>query len=140
MKESSSQLFHDRGPYHIETTPLICIANKWTAFYMIETFAIKQLHARARLRPSTVKASSVWIRWHAREQINDVMLKTLISYAKFLHRYFRMQHLTFLTSHFILFAHQKRAKSRLNYCRSHFQNMGPSFTIQEASLSVRTTS
>ena len=30
-------LFHDRGPYHIETSPLICRAN------MIETFVIKEL-------------------------------------------------------------------------------------------------
>ena len=44
---------------------------------------------------STVKASSVWIRWDTREQINNVMLKTLNSCAKSLHRYFRMQHLTF---------------------------------------------
>ena len=48
------------------------------------------------LRPSTVKASSVWIRLDTRKQINDVMLKTLNSYTDSLHRYFRMQNLTFL--------------------------------------------
>ena len=42
------------------------------------------------LRPFTVKASSAWISWNIREQINDAMLKTLISYAKSLHRNFRM--------------------------------------------------
>ena len=47
------------------------------------------------VRPSTVKASSAWFSWDTREQINDVMLKTSISYAKSLHRYFRMQHLHF---------------------------------------------
>ena len=47
------------------------------------------------LRPSTVKALSVWIRWDTREQINDVVLKTLDSSAGFLHRYFGMQNLTF---------------------------------------------
>ena len=47
------------------------------------------------LHPSTVKASSVWIRWDTREQINNVMLKTLNSYADSLHRYFRMQNLNF---------------------------------------------
>ena len=47
------------------------------------------------IRPSTVKASSVWIRWDTREQINDVMLKTLDSSVSSLHRYFRMQNLTF---------------------------------------------
>ena len=80
-------------------------------------------------RPFTVKASSVWISWSTRDQINDVVLKTYISNAKFLHCYSRMKHLTFLTSHFILFTHQKRAKPRLNQCASHFENMGSSATI-----------
>ena len=43
-------------------------------------------------------------------------------------------------SRFILFMDQKRAEPRLNQCTSRFQNMGPSFTIQQASPSVRTTS
>ena len=42
----------------------------------------------------------------------------------------RMKHLTFLTSHFTLLAHQKRAKPRINQCTSGFQNMRPSFTIK----------
>ena len=29
-----------RGPYHIETSPLICRANHWTGFYMIETSSV----------------------------------------------------------------------------------------------------
>ena len=44
---------------------------------------------------STVKVSSVWIRWDTREQINDVMLKTLNSYTDSLYRYFGMQNLIF---------------------------------------------
>ena len=56
------------------------------------------------LRPSTLKASSVW-GWKSRVQINDVVLKTLFSSAKFLQRYFSMNHQAFLTSCFILFAH-----------------------------------
>ena len=47
------------------------------------------------LRPSTAKASSVWISWNTREQINNVLLKTLDSSAGSLHRYFGMQSLTF---------------------------------------------
>ena len=35
--------FHDGGPYHIETRPLICSANQWTGFYMIGTFVMKGL-------------------------------------------------------------------------------------------------
>ena len=37
------------------------------------------------LRPSTEKASSVWI-WNSRGQINDVVLNMFLSSAKFLHR------------------------------------------------------
>ena len=44
---------------------------------------------------STVKASSVWISWDTREQINDVVLKTLDSSSGSLHRFFGMQSLTF---------------------------------------------
>ena len=32
-----------RGPYHIETSPLIFRANHWNGFYMIETSAMKDL-------------------------------------------------------------------------------------------------
>ena len=47
------------------------------------------------LCPSTVKVSSVWISWDTREQINNVVLKTLDSSASSLHHYFGMQNLTF---------------------------------------------
>ena len=36
-------LFHDRGSYYVETSPLICRANKWTGFYMIGTSVKKKL-------------------------------------------------------------------------------------------------
>ena len=36
-------LFHDESPCHIETSPLICSANQWTGFYMIENSAMKEL-------------------------------------------------------------------------------------------------
>ena len=38
-----SKLFHSGGPYHIETSPLIRIANQWTGFYMIGTSVMKKL-------------------------------------------------------------------------------------------------
>ena len=47
------------------------------------------------LHPSIVKASSVWISWDTRKQINDVVSKTLDSSAGSLHLYFGMQSLTF---------------------------------------------
>ena len=31
--EVSLWMFHDEGPYHIETSPLICSANQWIGFY-----------------------------------------------------------------------------------------------------------
>ena len=47
------------------------------------------------LRPSTVRASSIWISWDTRVQINDVVLKTLDSSAGSLHPCFGMQNLIF---------------------------------------------
>ena len=37
------QLFHGAGPYHTETSPLICSGNQLAGFYMIETSAMKGL-------------------------------------------------------------------------------------------------
>ena len=37
------KLIHDRGPYHIETSPLTCKANQWTGFYMTGTSVMKEL-------------------------------------------------------------------------------------------------
>ena len=31
------------GPYHIETSLLICKANQWTGFYMTTTSVVKEL-------------------------------------------------------------------------------------------------
>ena len=38
-------LFHDGGPHHIETSPLICSVNQGTGFYMIRTSVMKELLA-----------------------------------------------------------------------------------------------
>ena len=46
-------LFHDGGHYHIEISPLVCSANHWTGFYVIETSVMKEL--------STTSLSSVHI-------------------------------------------------------------------------------
>ena len=34
---------HDGGRYHIETSPLICSANRWTGFYVITAPVMKEL-------------------------------------------------------------------------------------------------
>ena len=38
------QLFHERGLYHIESSPLICTANQCSGFYMVGTPAMKNLN------------------------------------------------------------------------------------------------
>ena len=49
-------LFHDGGPYHIETSPLIYSANQWTGFYMKGTSIMKELpHFRLMLFIEGVK-------------------------------------------------------------------------------------
>ena len=39
-------LFHDGGLYHIETSPLICRANRWTGFYIKGAYDMKELKKR----------------------------------------------------------------------------------------------
>ena len=43
------QLCHDRGSYHIESSPLICSESQWTGFYMIGTFFMKELKRNCRI-------------------------------------------------------------------------------------------
>ena len=42
------QLFHDGGPYHIETSPLIFSANQWTDFYIIANSVMKEVKLLVR--------------------------------------------------------------------------------------------
>ena len=44
------KLFHDGGPYHIETSPLTCSANQWTGFYMIRTSVMEELNEVQNLK------------------------------------------------------------------------------------------
>ena len=84
--------------YFMENTPLILkiiqivVANALlsTVLVCVCVFVCVCVCVCVCVRPSTVTASSVWISWDTREQISDVMLKTLISYAKSLHRFFRV--------------------------------------------------
>ena len=39
----STLLFQDRGPYHVETSLLLCSANQWNGFYMIGTSVMMEL-------------------------------------------------------------------------------------------------
>ena len=42
-KHNLSELFHYKGRYHIEISPLICTSNQWTGFYMITASVMKEL-------------------------------------------------------------------------------------------------
>ena len=43
LYDAKFDLYHNVGYYHIETSPLICIANQSTGFYMEETSVMKDL-------------------------------------------------------------------------------------------------
>ena len=45
----SKLLFHDRGTYHIETSPLIYRVNQWTGIYIIGTSVMKKLRNYSEL-------------------------------------------------------------------------------------------
>ena len=89
-------------------------------------------HARARVcvcmcvcvHPSTMEASSVWIRWDTREQINDVMLKILNSSAVSSHRYLRMQNLTFQLAALSCLQTKSRQSHDLTSVRLAFRTWG----------------
>ena len=38
------KLFHDGGPYHIETSLLMFRSNQWAGFYMIGTYVMKEFN------------------------------------------------------------------------------------------------
>ena len=41
------EIFHDGGPYHIETSLLTCRANQWTGFYMTGASVMKELSKKS---------------------------------------------------------------------------------------------
>ena len=45
--------FHDGGPYHTETRPLIYRLNQWTGFYIIGTSAMEQLNSNLPIQTQT---------------------------------------------------------------------------------------
>ena len=50
-------LFHDGGPYHIETSPLIYSANQWTGFYMITVSIMKELMKKLCITETELRKS-----------------------------------------------------------------------------------
>ena len=61
--------FHDRGSYHIETSPLLCSANQWTGFYMKGTSVMKDIMRQL-------------LQWCPRRYLNVmVLLVTGLSYS-----------------------------------------------------------
>ena len=49
--------FHDGGPYYIETSPLICIANQWIGFYIAGSSVRKELGIKKENRFQGFKTS-----------------------------------------------------------------------------------
>ena len=37
------EAFHDKGPYHIETSTVTYFANQWTGFYMIGSSFMEEI-------------------------------------------------------------------------------------------------
>ena len=65
------QLFHEGGPYHIDTSPLICRPSQWTGFYMIGSSAMKELtyHNKISMIGLILLMSFHWLRDHCRISI-----------------------------------------------------------------------
>ena len=55
---------HVGGPYHIESSPLICTASQWSVFYMIRTSVTKELIIRKIAISSFVVGSVVLNDWY----------------------------------------------------------------------------
>ena len=53
-------LFHGRGPYHVETSPLICSSDQWNSFRMIGSSAMRELRRMLYCYFSTSSISH----WH----------------------------------------------------------------------------
>ena len=57
----------DGGPHHIETSPLICFANRWSGFYMIGTSVIKNLKHLSGYELDN-QSSLNWYLWFRKKQ------------------------------------------------------------------------
>ena len=56
LRSLLNQLSHDGGTYHIESSPLICIAKQWNGFYMTRIFIECLLQKYIFLELSDVQA------------------------------------------------------------------------------------
>ena len=113
--------------YRIRVTLVLTrVDSCWLVLTCVDT------RARARacvcmcvcVHPSTMEASSVWIRWDTREQINDVMLKMLNSSAVSSHRYLRKQNLTFQLAALSCLQTKSRQSHDLTSVRLAFRTWG----------------
>ena len=74
-------LFHDGVSYHIETSPLICSANWWTGFCMIETSVLKELIQKSFMMASV--QSQLTVKMHQRKGIDNKCFKNFAFYIRF---------------------------------------------------------
>ena len=54
----SDSILSWRGPYHTDTSPLICKANQWTGFYMIGVSVMKELTDWKKVKTFSFKKSN----------------------------------------------------------------------------------
>ena len=72
------KLFHDGGPYHIETSPLICSANQWTGFYMTVTFVMKELISK-KMNVMQLHPRESHVKFLLNHRVNFLMKKKQVS-------------------------------------------------------------
>ena len=75
LNQLFTSLFHDRGRYHTETSPLVCRANQWTGFYMTMASVMKELKAKESESSKIIKTEHQEqpLRGVARKRCSDNM-------------------------------------------------------------------
>ena len=61
--------YHDGGPYHMETSQLICVASQPAGFYMIGTSAMKNLSNFEGCRQTLLLIKKCKLKWNLPEMI-----------------------------------------------------------------------
>ena len=86
------------------------------------------------LRPSAVKASSVWNSWDCQGTDQRCCIEDVGFLCQFFSSLLWNAEPNLSASRFILFVHQKRAEPRLNQYTSRLKSIGTSFTINRRRL------
>ena len=108
----SSQLFHDGGRYHIETSPLICRANQWTGFYTITVPVMKELNIFSSCKTENfVVTATERLRQRGKNETKSNVNKNMRTHLSCMKKSWRVQ----LTRR-----EQRNAKNKLRSLILHF--------------------